>query len=461
MLVLTTIAFAFIAITAHNNRLLFSLYLIYIAFFSNSSTLSLNRINISSSSFYLLVTLIIIVLQKFFKLEPVNYSSFLSSSKSIFFLFVASFILPFLWNIFYFNIIPIEFFTGHLVTGITFLFIGCLIFKKEKRINKFLKLYSAIGAAMLCVIAPQSLYFFFNSGGLGFGRFRSSVLTEIPYVWAYKISGDTFLFKTSTHGSYLLSFFGATLINSLILRYFKSDNKKLKLTLIITIFAMFFIIYINQYVTATLILALNALLASIVCYYYSNKNKLTNLIPIIISILLIVFTFIPFSKVIPKFPVPTAQVDLREKLSIMEDKKTPNESVNRITLLYRSFLNLKEQGLLLKGIGLPVNINMSNHQTIEATRHTFGLDYLIYFGIFGGSIAILLKLLLIWLEPLKLLLNKPSHEEILYVLNVGSTITFLFLIGRLDYFKWSLLTILGLWLYPIIISKNKSLTPKN
>lgn len=455
MLILIVIALIFIILTAYDNRLLLSLYLIYVAFISNNSSLMVKGVNISYSVFYLFVVLAVIVLQKILKKEAINYISFASTSKMTISLFLISFVLPYLWNIFYFHTSPNEFLSNHAIAGVTFLCIGCLNFKEERNFKTFFKLYSIIGAVMICAIAPQSLFYFFKSGGLGFGRFRTTIqISEMPYVWAYKIDGDTYLLKTSTHGSYLLSFFSAILISSLTLRYFKSDSKRIKLTSALTMIGAFFIVYINQYVTTTLILALNALLASTVCYYFSKIKRAINLIPFIISIALIIFTLTPSSKLLSYFSVPVAQVDVVEKLSLMKDEKTPNESVNRITLLYRSFLNLREQRLLLKGIGIPVHINTSNHHSIEATKHTFGLDYLIYFGIIGGIIVIFLKLFLIWFEPLKRLLNKPSLEEFLYILNVGAAISTLFLIGRLDYFKWSLLTILGLWLYPILSSKS-------
>lgn len=387
---------------------------------------------------------------------------YLKNSKLTIFAYLLSFTVPFAWNYLYFDIIAIEFLINHLYAGITAYLFSFLTYQKNISLKDYFRCYASIGLALILAIAPQSIWFFYKSGGLGFGRFRSSEIIDIPHVWTYRINEETFLFKTTTHGSYLLTFFSTILVSTIMIKYFESSKKRDKIICMGIMFLSFVTIYVNQYLTTTLIFVINALMGAVFCFFITPRKKISNFFPILSAISLVVITLLPSSRIfktinfiqgtffnVEDFPI--AKVDLVQQLKIMQD--TSNGSVNRITLLYRSLEKLKENQLITKGIGIPKQIDLTTNSHIEATRHTLGLDYIVYFGIFVGVLVIIMKLFSFLYEPGKIILRKPFIFENLYILNGAIAIVLMFLTGRMDYYKWSLLCLLGLWVTPFIHNK--------
>lgn len=461
MILLFSIACFFLVISYFDMRFFYPLYLIYIAFISNNATLHLFNQSLAVSWPYIIFMLALLV-YKNFKKKSFFHQIYFKNSKSAVLAYLASFIIPFAWNYFYFNIIAIDFFINHLYAGITAYLFSFLTYKNSISLKDYFQCYARIGLALILVIAPQSIWFFYKSGGLGFGRFRSSELIDIPYIWTYRINEETFLFKTTTHGSYLLTFFSAILVSAIMIKYFESSKKKDHIICMGTMLFAFITIYVNQYVTTTLIFVINALLGAIFCFYITPRKNFNTFFPILGALSLVAITLTPSSEIIRSIKTiqgsffstenfPIAKVDLLQQLKIIPN--VPNESVNRITLLYRSLEKLKQNQLITKGIGIPERIDLNTNTQVEATRHTLGLDYIIYFGVFAGALVIFIKLFSFLYESGKVVIKKPFAPENLYILNGAIALILMFFIGRMDYYKWSLLCLLGLWVTPFIHSK--------
>ena len=461
MILLFSIACFFLVISYFDTRFFYPLYLIYVAFISNNSTLHLFNQSLAISWPYIIFMLALLV-YKNFKTKSFYHQIYFKNSKITVLAYLASFIIPFAWNYFYFNIVAIDFFINHLYAGVTAYLFSLLTYKNSISLKDYFQCYARIGLYLILFIAPQSIWFFYKSGGLGFGRFRSSEMIDIPYVWTYRLNEESFLFKTTTHGSYLLTFFSAILISAAIIKYFESNKKKDYIICMGTIFITFITIYVNQYLTTTLIFVINTLLGAIFCFYITPRKNFKTFFPILGALSLVAITLTPSSQIIKSIQniqgslfrtnsFPVAKVDLLQQLEIMHNG--PNESVNRITLLFRSLEKLKQNQLITKGIGIPKHIDLNTNTQVEATRHTLGLDYIIYFGIFIGTLVIFIKLFSFFYESGKALLKKPFASEDLYILNGAVALIFMFFIGRMDYYKWSLLCLLGLWVTPFIHTK--------
>lgn len=457
MLFLIVLAILFSVISIYDTKFFYPLLLIFIALFANNAHIIIFNFNVSYGLLYT-ISMLAILSYKNKNLNLKTFKLYLSSSRATFLIFITGFMFPFLWNFFYFEQFAAQYLINHINAALIVFLFTFLTYKSGTVLMEYFHLYAKIGLSLILLIAPQSLIFFLKTGGLGFGRFRSSQIIEIPHVWTYQLIGDTYLFKTTTHGSYLITFFSSILTSSLVISYFRTAKWEIRTTYICTIFFAFIVTYVNQYISSTLIFVICTFVSAVYCFIITKNKKIVHLIPTILSIFFISIALTPSSEILKKinsfnssFSLPISKVDLYDQLKIMHN--TANESSNRITLIYNSFKNLEHYDLIYTGIGMPYNIDLNSHPKVEASRHALGIDYLVYFGVLIGSIVICLKLFLIFFTTKYFFLKKKLEYSTLFILNGVITLALFFLVGRLDYYSWSLLVILGLWITPFIHNK--------